>query len=75
MAEGPIDEVYELFLDLDADEQQIDFPIVYCNCARDGRRLAATTTPKRRDRRTPRICQPLFRTSYWSTIPAPAVRP
>jgi len=26
-----IDEVYELFLDLDADEQQIDFPIVYSN--------------------------------------------
>ncbi|HYP47517.1 MAG TPA: translational GTPase TypA [Thermoleophilaceae bacterium] len=26
-----IDEVYELFLDLDADEQQIDFPIVYTN--------------------------------------------
>ena len=26
-----IDEVYELFLDLDADEQQIEFPIVYCN--------------------------------------------
>jgi len=26
-----VDEVYELFLDLDADEQQIDFPIVYCN--------------------------------------------
>ncbi|HEV2974787.1 MAG TPA: translational GTPase TypA [Solirubrobacteraceae bacterium] len=26
-----IDEVYELFLDLDADERQIDFPIVYCN--------------------------------------------
>ena len=26
-----IDEVYELFLDLDADEEQIDFPIVYCN--------------------------------------------
>jgi GTP-binding protein TypA/BipA len=24
-------EVYELFLDLDADERQIDFPIVYCN--------------------------------------------
>src|SRR4029077_5317311 len=30
VAEGG-DEVYELFLDLDADEQQIDFPIVYCN--------------------------------------------
>jgi GTP-binding protein len=26
-----LDEVYELFLDLDADESQIDFPIVYCN--------------------------------------------
>jgi GTP-binding protein len=26
-----IDEVYELFLDLDADERQIEFPIVYCN--------------------------------------------
>ena len=31
-----IDEVYELFLDLDADESQIEFPIVYCN-AREGR--------------------------------------
>jgi GTP-binding protein len=26
-----VDEVYELFLDLDATEEQIDFPIVYCN--------------------------------------------
>ena len=26
-----VDEVYELFLDLDADETQIDFPIVYTN--------------------------------------------
>ncbi|HXW58535.1 MAG TPA: translational GTPase TypA [Solirubrobacteraceae bacterium] len=26
-----VDEVYELFLDLDADEDQIEFPIVYCN--------------------------------------------
>ena len=31
-----VDEVYELFLDLDADEGQIEFPIVYCN-AREGR--------------------------------------
>jgi GTP-binding protein len=31
-----VDEVLELFLDLDADEEQIDFPIVYCN-ARAGR--------------------------------------
>ncbi len=26
-----VDEVYDLFLDLDADESQIEFPIVYCN--------------------------------------------
>src|SRR5256714_1450859 len=26
-----VNEVYELFLDLDADETQIEFPIVYCN--------------------------------------------
>jgi len=31
-----VDEVYELFLDLDADESQIEFPIVYTN-AKDGR--------------------------------------
>ena len=31
-----VDEVYELFLDLDADESQIEFPIVYTN-AREGR--------------------------------------
>ncbi len=31
-----LDAVYELFLDLGADESQIEFPIVYCN-AREGR--------------------------------------
>jgi len=31
-----VNEVYELFLDLDANESQIEFPIVYCN-ARTGR--------------------------------------
>jgi GTP-binding protein len=30
-----VDEVYELFLDIDAKDHQIDFPIVYC-AARDG---------------------------------------
>src|ERR1044072_6457812 len=34
--EEVVSEVYELFLDLDADESQIEFPIVYCN-ARAGR--------------------------------------
>ena len=32
-----VHEVEELFLDLDADEHQIDFPILYAN-ARDGKR-------------------------------------
>jgi GTP-binding protein len=31
-----VNEVYELFIDLDADGTQIEFPIVYCN-AREGR--------------------------------------
>src|SRR5213592_3802547 len=35
-AQEVVDEVYELFLDLDADESQIEFPIVYAN-AREGR--------------------------------------
>ncbi len=35
-----IDAVYELFIDLGADEQQIDFPIVYCN-ARAGQAAMA----------------------------------
>jgi GTP-binding protein len=30
-----VDEVYELFLDLDADDEQVEFPIVYTN-AKDG---------------------------------------
>jgi GTP-binding protein len=34
--EAVVNEVYELFLDLDADESQIEFPIVYCN-AKTGR--------------------------------------
>ena len=34
--EAVVNEVYELFLDLDAHESQIEFPIVYCN-ARAGR--------------------------------------
>ncbi|MFN2504119.1 MAG: translational GTPase TypA [Acidimicrobiales bacterium] len=37
-----IDEVYELFLDLDADHDQIEFPIVYCN----GRAGWASLTPE-----------------------------
>src|SRR5213078_1554348 len=39
-----VHEVEELFLDLDADEHQIDFPIVYCN-ARDGRAALDAANP------------------------------
>ncbi len=39
-----VDEVYELFIDLDADETQIDFPIVYCN-ARAGQASLDAATP------------------------------
>ncbi|MBY8877064.1 translational GTPase TypA [Actinacidiphila acidipaludis] len=37
-----VNETYDLFLDLDADEDQIEFPIVYA-CARDG--IASLTKP------------------------------
>src|SRR4051812_1516403 len=39
-----VDEVYELFLDLDADEEQIEFPIVFCN-ARRGRASLSPAEP------------------------------
>jgi GTP-binding protein len=39
-----VDEVYELFLDLDADESQIDFPIVYTN-AKAGTATLDLATP------------------------------
>src|SRR5213082_3769461 len=39
-----VDEVYELFLDLDADESQIDFPIVYTN-ARLGQASLSADAP------------------------------
>ena len=35
-ADEVVNEVYELFLDLDADESQIEFPIVYCNARLEG---------------------------------------
>jgi GTP-binding protein len=36
-----VDEVYELFLDLDADEEQIEFPIVYTNAKQGWASVAA----------------------------------
>jgi GTP-binding protein len=61
-----IDEVYELFLDLDADESQIEFPIVYCN-ARAGTATLDLDTPGT-------DLKPLFELLL-SHIPAPAYQP
>ena len=57
-----VDEVYELFLDLDADDDQIDFPIVYTN-ARTGTSTTHTEMPGVN-------LDPMFET-IMSCIPAP----
>jgi GTP-binding protein len=62
-ADEVVNEVYELFLDLDADEGQIEFPIVYCN-ARAGR--AGGEASDLED-----TLEPLLETLL-ATIPAPA---
>ncbi|MGI8974426.1 MAG: translational GTPase TypA [Gaiella sp.] len=60
-----VNEVYELFLDLDADESQIDFPIVYCN-ARAGRAGLTADAAQLSDTLAPLFEQLLV------TIPAPS---
>jgi GTP-binding protein len=62
-----VDEAYELFLDLDADEQQIEFPIVYAS-ARAGR--ASLKRPEDGAMPEEENLQPLFDTIL-ETIPAP----
>ena len=63
-----VDESYELFLDLDADEHQIDFPIVYAS-AKAGR--AALDRPKDGGMPDSDNLGPLFETLL-ATVPAPA---
>jgi len=63
-----VDDTYELFLDLDADESQIDFPIVYA-CARDGR--ASLNQPPDGGMPDSPSLEPLFATLL-DTIPAPS---
>ncbi|WP_327234659.1 translational GTPase TypA [Streptomyces sp. NBC_01317] len=63
-----VDETYDLFLDLDATEEQIEFPIVYA-CARDG--VASLTKPA--DGTVPadsENLEPFFNTIL-SHVPAP----
>ena len=61
-----VDEVYELFLDLDADESQIEFPIVYCN-ARAGQAGLDAGRARRRPAAAASTCS-------LERIPAPALR-
>ncbi|HEV2370014.1 MAG TPA: GTP-binding protein, partial [Acidimicrobiales bacterium] len=61
-AKEVVDEVYGLFLDLDAREDQIEFPIIYC----DARAGHASTTPAERGT----DLEPLFQ-AILDHIPAP----
>ncbi|SES46034.1 GTP-binding protein [Streptomyces sp. yr375] len=63
-----VNETYDLFLDLDADEEQIEFPIVYA-CARDG--VASLTKPE--DGTVPADSDSLepFFSTILSHVPAP----
>jgi len=63
-----VDEVYELFLDLDADDSQIDFPIVYTS-AIVGK--ASTVMPPDGGQPDSENLEPLFATLL-ETIPAPS---
>ncbi|QBI52551.1 translational GTPase TypA [Streptomonospora litoralis] len=66
-----VDDVYELFLDLDADESQIEFPIVYA-CARDGK--ASLERPADGDVPPNGDLVPLFHTVL-DAVPAPVYTP
>jgi GTP-binding protein len=62
-----VDETYELFLDLDADEHQIEFPIVYCQ-AKTGQ--ASLTRPKDGESPDSPNLEPLFDVIR-ETVPPP----
>lgn len=66
--EEVLDEIYQLFLDLDANEEQIEFPIISA-IARDGKAVAGIGMPGPEDDLTP-----LFQ-AIVETIPAPSGDP
>ncbi len=66
-----VDEAYELFLDLDANEEQIEFPIVYTS-AKAGR--ASLEKPADGGMPAEENLEPLFKTLI-ETIPAPKYNP
>jgi GTP-binding protein len=61
-----LDEIYDLFIDLDASEDQLDFPVLYTNA-----RTGTATTDLKVEGRT---LEPLFETIL-STVPAPRFDP
>ncbi|MCB9378820.1 MAG: translational GTPase TypA [Holophagales bacterium] len=61
-----LNEVYDLFIDLDATEEQLDFPVLYCN-AKKG---VCRATPDGPDT----TLEPLF-DQIVTTVPAPAFDP
>ncbi|MFI9581360.1 translational GTPase TypA [Streptomyces sp. NPDC052236] len=63
-----VDETYDLFLDLDATEEQIEFPIVYA-CARDG--VASLTKPENGTVPTDSDSLEPFFTTILEHVPAP----
>jgi GTP-binding protein len=66
-----VDETYELFMDLDATEEQIDFPIVYAS-SRAGR--ASLNKPENGQMPDSENLEPLFQVIK-ETIPAPSYDP
>ncbi|MGA1556564.1 MAG: translational GTPase TypA [Ilumatobacteraceae bacterium] len=67
-----VDEAYELFMDLDANDAQLDFPIVYCS-GRDGWAStdeAAINDPSVRGESLGPLCDVIL-----ETIPAPSYTP
>src|SRR5262249_5349298 len=61
-AQEVLNEIYDLFIDLDAKEEQLDFPVLYTN--------AKAGTATRDSSANPSDLQPLFE-AIVSTIPAP----
>ena len=61
-----LDEIYDLFIDLEATEDQLDFPVLYTN-ARAG---IALTDPDGQGRNLTPLFEAIFR-----AIPAPAYDP
>src|SRR5947207_4530388 len=61
-----LDEVYDLFIDLDATEDQLDFPVLYANA-----RVGTATTDLKAEGQS---LEPLFETIL-TTVPAPRFDP